>query len=69
MNQKILNGLASSVLTLLLVFMEAIAYKIGFNLTFDMNDNFFFLVGAIQFVIIFLVLEILEFNRWKEMNF
>lgn len=63
MNQKILNGLASVILTLLLVFMEAIAYKIEFNLTFDMNDNFFFLIGLIQFVIIFLVLEILEFNK------
>ena len=63
MNQKILNALASSVLTLLLVFMEAIAYKIEFNLTFDMNDNFFFLVGAIQFIIIFVIMEALEFNK------
>lgn len=51
-SQIILNVLLSTIVTLALLFCEALVYKIAFNLTLIHNDVFFLSIGYVQYLIV-----------------
>lgn len=63
MEQKILNLLTAAVLSLAMTLFMVLIYRFDIVALPTLNDNVFFTVGIFQFIVIFIILDFLEFNK------
>lgn len=63
MEQKILNMLTAAVLSLAMTLFMALIYRFDIIALPTLNDNVFITIGLCQFIVIFIILDVLEFNK------
>ncbi len=63
MEQKILNMLTAAVLSLAMTLFMVLIYRFDIVALPTLNDSVFFTVGIFQFIVIFIILDFLEFNK------
>ena len=63
MEQKILNMLTAAVLSLAMTLFIVLIYRFDIIALPTLNDNVFITIGLCQFVVIFIILDFLEFNK------
>ena len=63
MEQKILNMLTAAVLSLAMTLFMVLIYRFDIVALPTLNDDIFFTVGFFQFIVIFIILDFLEFNK------
>ena len=63
MEQKLLNMLTAAVLSLAMTLFMALIYKFDIVALPTLNDNVFITIGLCQFIVIFIILDVLEFNK------
>lgn len=63
MEQKILNMLTAAVLSLAMTLFMVLIYRFDIVALPTLNDNVFFTIGIFQFIVIFIILDFLEFNK------
>jgi hypothetical protein len=67
-SQQILNALASIILGTLLIISEAITYKLCYGLTLDASNLAVILLCANQIMVIYIIMNKLNFNEAKDDN-
>ena len=63
MEQKILNMLTAAVLSLAMTLFMVLIYRFDIVILPTLNDSVFFTIGIFQFIVIFIILDFLEFNK------
>lgn len=63
MEQKILNMLTAAVLSLTMTLFMVLIYRFDIVALPTLNDDIFFTIGLCQFIVIFIILDFLEFNK------
>ena len=63
MEQKILNMLTAAVLSLAMTLFMVLIYRFDIVALPTLNDNVFITIGVFQFIVIFIILDFLEFNK------
>lgn len=63
MEQKILNMLTAAVLSLAMTLFMVLIYRFDIVALPTLNDNVFFTIGLCQFIVIFIILDVLEVNK------
>ena len=63
MEQKILNMLTATVLSLTMTLFMVLIYKFDIVILPTLNDNVFITIGLCQFIVIFIILDVLEVNK------
>lgn len=63
MEQKILNMLTAAVLSLAMTLFIVLIYRFDIIALPTLNDNVFITIGLCQFIVIFIILDFLEFNK------
>lgn len=63
MEQKILNMLTAAVLSLAMTLFMVLIYRFDIIVLPTLNDNVFITIGLCQFIVIFIILDVLEFNK------
>lgn len=63
MEQKILNMLTAAVLSLAMTLFMVLIYRFDIIVLPTLNDNVFITIGIFQFIVIFIILDFLEFNK------
>ncbi len=63
MEQKILNMLTAAVLSLAMTLFMVLIYRFDIIVLPTLNDNVFITIGLCQFIVIFIILDFLEFNK------
>ena len=63
MEQKILNMLTAAVLSLAMTLFIVLIYRFDIIALPTLNDNVFITIGLCQFIVIFIILDVLEFNK------
>ena len=63
MEQKILNMLTAAVLSLAMTLFIVLIYRFDIIALPTLNDSVFITIGLCQFVVIFIILDFLEFNK------
>lgn len=61
MNQ--MNILLAVILGLILIILEAMYYKLVYNLTIIANDSFIISLVVLQIIVLYLVLTVIGFNK------
>ena len=63
MEQKILNMLTAAVLSLTMTLFMVLIYRFDIVALPTLNDDIFITIGLCQFIVIFIILDFLEFNK------
>ncbi len=63
MEQKILNMLTAAVLSLAMTLFMVLIYRFDIIVLPTLNDNVFITIGLCQFIVIFIILDFLEFDE------
>ena len=63
MEQKILNMLTAAVLSLAMTLFIVLIYRFDIIVLPTLNDNVFITIGLCQFIVIFIILDVLEVNK------
>ena len=63
MEQKILNILTAAVLSLTMTLFMVLIYRFDIVALPTLNDDIFITIGLCQFIVIFIILDFLEFNK------
>ena len=63
MEQKILNMLTAAVLSLAMTLFIVLIYRFDIIALPTLNDSVFITIGLCQFIVIFIILDFLEFNK------
>ena len=63
MEQKILNMLTAAVLSLAMTLFIVLIYRFDIIALPTLNDSVFFTIGLCQFIVIFIILDVLEVNK------
>ena len=63
MEQKILNMLTAAVLSLAMTLFIVLIYRFDIIALPTLNDNVFITIGLCQFIVIFIILDVLEVNK------
>ena len=63
MEQKILNMLTAAVLSLTMTLFMVLIYRFDIVALPTLNDDIFLTIGLCQFIVIFIILDFLEFNK------
>ena len=63
MEQKILNMLTAAVLSLAMTLFIVLIYRFDIIALPTLNDSVFITIGLCQFIVIFIILDVLEVNK------
>lgn len=63
MEQKILNMLTAAVLSLAMTLFIVLIYRFDIIALPTLNDSVFLTIGLCQFIVIFIILDVLEVNK------